>query len=129
MTTIYIPVEVDENDLAGILGGAVAHSKADPTASQPLPPEDPWSGDARSSAATPQTAAPTPQGGYAGNTYSPGPGPGMPTSQQAQAPMCQHGPMRYVQAGVSQRTGKPYRAFWGCAASQNDPTKCKSLQA
>lgn len=50
-------------------------------------------------------------------------------SRQTQAtPTCQHGPMRYVAAGFSQRTGKAYAAFWGCAGPQGG-AKCKSSPA
>lgn len=46
--------------------------------------------------------------------------------QQGQAPVCAHGPMRFVQAGVS-GSGKPYGAFWGCSAPRG-PGQCKSVR-
>lgn len=44
-------------------------------------------------------------------------------------PSCAHGPMRYVAAGTSKATGKPYGAFYGCTARRDDPTRCKSVPA
>lgn len=46
--------------------------------------------------------------------------PAYNTQPQATAPegehLCDHGqPMRFVPAGVSKATGKPYRAFYACA--------------
>jgi hypothetical protein len=35
---------------------------------------------------------------------------------EAGQPRCQHGVVRRVPAGVSRRTGKPYREFWSCPA-------------
>ena len=36
------------------------------------------------------------------------------------APMCDHGqPMKLVPAGISKKTGQPYKAFYVCAAPQN----------
>lgn len=44
-------------------------------------------------------------------------------------PVCDHGPMRYVPAGRSKATGRPYSAFYGCTADRNDPTRCRSVPA
>jgi hypothetical protein len=43
---------------------------------------------------------------------------------QGQGPTCQHGPAKYVPAGVSKSSGKPYQAFWACQAPQGQQ-KCK----
>jgi hypothetical protein len=40
-----------------------------------------------------------------------------------QAPVCAHGPAKYVAAGIS-KAGKPYNAFWACQAPQGQQ-KCK----
>lgn len=36
------------------------------------------------------------------------------------APECRHGEMKYVAAGFSKRTNKPYNAFWSCTGPRND---------
>lgn len=41
-----------------------------------------------------------------------------------QAPVCAHGPAKYVPAGVSKATNKPYNAFWACQAPKG-VEKCK----
>lgn len=42
-----------------------------------------------------------------------------------QAPVCDHGqPMKKVPAGVSKKTGQPYKGFWACAAPSKDQA-CK----
>ncbi|SDH17710.1 hypothetical protein SAMN05421505_11272 [Sinosporangium album] len=83
--------------------------------------ETPWADASQGSAPDYQPYTPTP-------TYPPayeqtavtqaGSPPGM------QTPVCAHGPARYMPAGVSARTGKPYGAFWSCQAPQGQP-KCK----
>lgn len=52
-----------------------------------------------------------------------------PAAQPNAAPICAHGTMRLVPAGISKATNKPYKAFYGCAASQDTPRdqKCKSI--
>lgn len=55
---------------------------------------------------------------------------GFPGAQPvAAAPLCAHGTMRLVAAGISRATNRPYKAFYGCAASQDTPRdqKCKSI--
>lgn len=37
---------------------------------------------------------------------------------------CVHGVKKWIPAGVSKTTGKPYPAFWGCQAPQGQP-KCR----
>jgi hypothetical protein len=52
-----------------------------------------------------------------------------PPGDEQGPPTCAHGPMRYVKAGTSNATGKPYNAFYGCQADRNDPNRCKSVSA
>jgi hypothetical protein len=143
LTTVLVPVEITDELLHDLL------SRLDPgLAVSAEPQSDPWGAPQGApvnyppAATGPQTTyaggvqpGPTPQGGYVPSTQG---GYGQPTQStapvgpqntQQQGPGCQHGAMRYVPAGVSQRTGKPYRAFWGCPADKNDPTKCKSIPA
>lgn len=47
-----------------------------------------------------------------------------PTSN---APLCQHGPMKLVPAGVSKKTGKPYGAFWACDCGKPRAEQCKAI--
>lgn len=60
-----------------------------------------------------------------------GPPPSFVPQQQAPqgaAPFCQHNqPARYVAGGVSQKTGRPYRAFWACAQPRGQ--ECQFRQA
>ncbi|GAA3136954.1 hypothetical protein GCM10010466_29710 [Planomonospora alba] len=102
-----------------VAGGNDAPAPWSPTPAAPptaegwptAPPEpDPW-----------QTPAPTQW-----QTPAP-PAPAGPPTAPA-APVCNHGPMRYVPAGTS-KAGKPYPAFWGCTAAQGDPSRCKSKPA
>jgi len=50
------------------------------------------------------------------------------SSAPAAVPSCQHGPMKYVPAGFSQRTGKPYPAFWSCQM-RDRAQQCPTVQA
>jgi hypothetical protein len=144
MTTIYIPVEVDDSRLAEFLVGSGASlsvpNAPDPMANVPDPnaqvrQDDPWSTPQQNPVNTGQQTtgamqypqAPTPSAGYAPSTSS-GYAP-QSASSAPQMPSCQHGTMKFVPAGIAQRTGKPYPAFWGCQADRNDPTRCKSLPA
>lgn len=58
------------------------------------------------------------------------PAPAAPQSDQwiapqQAAPMCDHGqPMKLVPAGVSKKTGKPFKAFYCCANPDRD-SQCK----
>jgi len=69
-------------------------------------------------------------------TPSEAPAPVTPTApanpwaapQQA-APLCEHGqPMKLVPAGVSKRTGKPFKAFY-CCANPSQESQCKKTVA
>lgn len=42
-------------------------------------------------------------------------------------PTCAHGAMKYVKAGISKATGRPYNAFYACPTDRNDPNKCQSV--
>ena len=115
MTTIWVPVEVDESDLATFLANRATgmSNVPDPNAhtSRGSQEEDPWA--------------------------TSGPGPSQPQPQNRQGPpqgnpsvpRCQHGDMRYVPAGFSQRNQRSYPAFWACPADKNDPSKCKGIPA
>lgn len=47
------------------------------------------------------------------------------TAPAAAAPMCDHGqPMKLVPAGVSKKTGKPFKAFY-CCANPDRESQCK----
>jgi hypothetical protein len=154
MSTIFIPVEIPDDELVKILAKLTTAQPAqyapNPGTAQPahnevpLPPEptDPWADQGQSyqqpqpSISAPQAPAPTgqypPQYASQGQAYQ-----GAPQQPQAQPqgqpapnmPQCQHGVRKFVAAGFSQRTGQPYPAFWACQAIRNDPTKCKSLPA
>lgn len=64
--------------------------------------DNPWVPAQAAPAADPWGAAP-----------APAPEPAGP------APMCDHGqPMKLVPAGISKKTGQPYKAFYVCAAPQ-----------
>jgi hypothetical protein len=126
MTTIFIAVEVPDSELAeflvthqsaqltnAVLGVPPTFEQAAPSAPvQPAQP-DPWQNQAQPPQ-VPQAPVQTPV---------------QPTAQPpVQSPMCGHGPMRYVPAGFSQKTGRSYAAFWGCSAPQG-AAKCKSVAA
>lgn len=68
-------------------------------------------------------AAPAPIQGFA---------PIAPPAQAAPAPAggqtCQHGPMVLKPAGISQKTGKPYTAFWACQWPDRSQ-QCKAISA
>lgn len=42
-------------------------------------------------------------------------------------PTCAHGPMRYVPAGRSKATNKPYKAFWSCTGPRE--SQCDTVDA
>jgi len=72
-----------------------------------------------------QWDAPAPQ------TYTPpAPEPSNPwAAPQQAAPLCDHGqPMKLVPAGVSKRTGKPFKAFY-CCANPDQAQQCKKTVA
>lgn len=52
--------------------------------------------------------------------------PPQTASAPSDTPLCQHGPMKLVPAGVSKKTGKPYGAFWSCT-SRNRAEQCKAV--
>lgn len=137
MAIVYIPVEVPDNELTDLLTKLTVAQPAQyapsPTrvieqqlGGQELPPAtDPWTGNAATGAAAPvqpnviptstvPTATPTSQATPAGQTST---------------PMCAHGPRKFVASGFSQRTGKPYPAFWACPAQRGDPSQCRGIQA
>ena len=115
MTTIWVPVEVDEHDLATLLANRATgmSNVPDPNAriQQGSQEEDPWATSGPGSS-QPQNRQGSPQG-----------------NQSPPVPRCQHGDMRYVPAGYSQRNQKSYPAFWACPADRNDPSKCKGIPA
>ena len=43
-------------------------------------------------------------------------------------PTCVHGPMKFVQGGVSSKTGKPYNAFYSCT-SPDRANQCRTKSA
>lgn len=49
------------------------------------------------------------------------------TNTGGPAPTCRHGEMKYVAAGVSKRTNKPYDAFWSCTGPRNE--QCDTVKA
>ena len=51
------------------------------------------------------------------------------TPVASNAPLCQHGPMKLVPAGVSKKTGKPYGAFWACDCGKPRAEQCKAISA
>lgn len=110
MPTIFVPVEVSEEELMRVVGAGAQPPPAPPA--QP-PPDDPWAG---TNAAPPAHTAPAP------------PAPQQP-AQGAAAPVCVHGPRRYVPAGFSKSTGRAYPAFWGCSAPRGAPDKCATVPA
>lgn len=140
MAVIYIPVEIPDDEVAMLAGRAnlAAALGAQPEPSsfeghvrqpsefgyqvvpeQPVPTQpDPWQASPVTPASYPAgapTPVSTPQGGVA------------PTTGQA-GPVCAHGPMRFVPAGFSKSTGKPYAAFYGCPAPRGQQ-QCKSVKA
>jgi len=136
---VYIPVEVPDDAMNALIvqSGSQPVTQSNypspepqtapaPQVSAPIAPApqqvaqpDPWTGQ-------PAPVAPVAQAAY---PVAPQPAP-MPTAGSATPtqPVCAHGPMRYVPAGVSQN-GRAYGAFWGCSAQRNDPSKCKSVKA
>lgn len=143
MAKILIEYEVDDAKLAELIGSQAASALGGTPVEQPPP----WNDAPAQNAPQPAPQAPqapsgndpwaqgqpaqqrpvqAPSAPQYQQQYQPAP-PQQP--QQQQAPVCQHGQRRYVAAGVSQKTGRPYPAFWGCAAPANDPTKCKSIPA
>jgi hypothetical protein len=64
------------------------------------------------------------------NTQAPAPAPAAtpsqwnapsppPTAPAGDAPLCEHGiPAKLIPAGISKKTGKPYRAFYACSMPQ-----------
>ncbi|ANH49482.1 hypothetical protein uvFWCGRAMDCOMC455_03 [Freshwater phage uvFW-CGR-AMD-COM-C455] len=56
------------------------------------------------------------------DSWSPTPPPAS-TSSEGQAPVCVHGPMKWME-GVSSKTGKPYK-FWACTGPR--ATQCKPV--
>ena len=82
-------------------GALVAHAPA--PAPGAAPADNPWT----PTQATPAAADPW---GAAAAAAPESAGP---------APMCDHGqPMKLVPAGISKKTGQPYKAFYVCAAPQ-----------
>lgn len=50
-----------------------------------------------------------------------------PTPHPADAPKCEHGePAKFVPGGFSQRTQRPYPAFWVCARQQQYQCKFRA---
>lgn len=87
----------------GVANAASMMGSAPSAAPGAAPADNPW--------APQQAAAPAadPWGAAAPATPEPS-GP---------APMCDHGqPMKLVPAGISKKTGQPYKAFYVCAAPQ-----------
>jgi len=48
-------------------------------------------------------------------------------AQQGPSPSCAHGPMKFVQGGISKNTGKAYNAFYSCTAGSG--SSCKTVNA
>lgn len=118
MPIIYIPVEVTDEEVQRYAGqatlGATPVVQPGPTQQARVPsefgyevrqqpvPQDPWGTPAPVTTAAPPAVAPTP---------APTPTAGAAPS----TPLCDHGqPMKYVQAGISKSTNKPYNGFWAC---------------
>lgn len=72
----------------------------------------------------PLAAKPTPPAPVRPAGFSPAP-TNAPTGV---APMCEHGPMRFVKGGISKTTGKGYPAFYSCSMPKGQ-TQCKSVNA
>lgn len=123
MATIYIPVEVPDEEVARYLGQASLAQIATPVPTQAAPqpqqaPQpDPWGGPATTGA--PPAAQPQPAPTYSGGAVN---------STPQGNPTCAHGEMRYVPAGFSRNSGKGYAAFWGCPAPRGT-NQCKSVPA
>lgn len=68
-----------------------------------------------------------PQNGYQGQAGAYQNNPPVPPGQNA--PICQYHqrPAEFKPGGVSQRTGKPYDAFWTCAAGDRNCTKASNF--
>lgn len=68
-----------------------------------------------------------PQNGYQGQAGAYQSNPPVPPGQNA--PICQYHqrPAEFKPGGVSQRTGKPYDAFWTCAAGDRNCTKASNF--
>lgn len=112
MPTIFVPIEVSEEEVARLsLASQGMVTGSNPPSSQP--PQSAEAPASQSEADPWETATPTPpvQTGV------------------SQTPRCAHGEMRYVPAGVSQRTNRAYKAFWACDTPQGTPNKCKSVPA
>lgn len=139
---VYIPVDVPEGEVAALLAklypkGIVTQVYSqDPT----QPPGSTSSGGTSyapstggAGTASPEPADPWVPAGAVGSQQYPTPAP--PTPQPSGSgtpgtpPSCKHGQMRYVAAGYSQKTGRPYPAFYGCPADRNAPDKCRSVPA
>lgn len=72
----------------------------------------------------PLAAKPTPPAPVRPAGFSPAP-TNAPTGV---APMCEHGPMRFVKGGIAKATGKGFPAFWSCTMPKG-PGQCKSVNA
>ncbi|GAA3473842.1 hypothetical protein [Nonomuraea roseola] len=120
--------EIDE-DFGLALGEAVKTVRVYGLLKDALGVEPVAQGQAARPAAQPRQAAPRqtqrPQRAPEGQD-APWPDEAPPGEEE---PYCDHGPMKYVAAGTSKATGKPYKAFWACTADRNDPNRCKSVTA
>lgn len=117
------------------------------TALPPAPVAQQWDAqDAQSQRypqPVPQQAAPVQQAPWQqqspqqfqpqGQQWGPPPPPAPPQPQhqqqapQGQAPVCEHGlPAKYVPGGVSNTTGRAYKAFWVCSLTREH--QCKFRQ-
>ena len=56
-----------------------------------------------------------------------GPAPVGGGQGQAASPTCAHGAMKYVKAGISKATGRPYNAFYACQGPREQQCKTVSV--
>jgi hypothetical protein len=87
--------------------------------------QDPWQNGSQ-----PPVQAPWPDGAQpAARPQQPWQQPAQaPVQQQPAAPSCQHGPLKIVPGGFSQRTQKAYSAFWACQAPQGQQCQLNQKQ-
>lgn len=111
-------------------GGAASYSPVGSPGQTPQPAQSPGPSQQGDPWANTPVAAYSQQQAQPQQQYQQAPqqAPPQPTQyqQQGQAPVCAHGPMRFVQAGVS-GSGKAYGAFWGCSAPRG-ANQCKSVR-
>jgi hypothetical protein len=75
----------------------------------------------------PLASKPVPPAPVRPDSHNYGPPP-VSNAPMGAAPVCVHGPMRFVKGGIAKATGKGFPSFWSCTMPKG-PEQCKSVNA